>query len=199
MPPRNPELPEGTDHIINGAMERGAGTTASTGSSGGFVGSGQADDTGGTTGRRGQAVAQIKEKSAALRDQASGKAREYAVDGKIRAADALGEFSQAVTESALTIDEKLGVEYGDYARRAADAVSGFADTLRNKDVDELLDDARAIVRKSPVIAIGTAAAVGFALVRLVKAGMAEGQEGRAGKAPQVGEPMSSTTTTGTGI
>lgn len=199
MPPRNPELPEGTDHIINGAMERGAGTSASTGSSGGFVGSGQADDTGGTTGtrKRDKAVAQLKEKSATLRNQAGGKAREYAVDGKTRAADALGEFSRAVSDSAQSIDERLGAEYGDYARRAADAVSGFADTLRTKDVDELMDDARAIVRKSPVIAIGTAAAVGFALVRLIKSGMADGQAGQAAMPPAVGEPSTGTTTTGT--
>src|SRR3546814_12812240 len=70
-------------------------------------------------------------------------------------------------------------------RRAADSVSGFADTLRTKDVDELLDDARAIVRKSPVIAIGTAAAIGFALVRLVKAGLAEGQGDQPGTPPDI--------------
>lgn len=194
MPPRNPELPEGTDHIINGAMERGAGTSASTGSSGGFVGSGQSDDTGGTAGtrKRDKAVAQIKEKSATLRDQATGKAREYAVDGKTRAADALGEFSTAVSESARTIDERLGAEYGDYARRAADAVSGFADTLRTKDVDELMEDARAIVRKSPVVAIGTAAAVGFALVRLLKSGMADGEAGRTATPPDVGQSAGTT-------
>jgi len=196
MPPRNPELPEGTDHIINGAMERGAGTSASTGSSGGFVGSGQADDTGGTTGsKRDKAVAQIKEKSTTIRNQATGKAREYAVDGKSRAADALGEFSMAVSESAQSIDERLGAEYGDYARRAADAVSGFADTLRTKDVDELMEDARAIVRKSPVIAIGTAAAVGFALVRLIKSGMADGQGSKTATPPNVGQPSRSGTTT----
>lgn len=179
MPPRNRDLPEGTDHIINGAMETGAGTSADLGSGGagtGFVGSSRSDDTGGTSGTRQKAVAQIRESAASLRDQAGGKAREFAVDGKSRAATALDEFSRAVQESAGSIDDRLGAEYGDYARRAADAVSDFAQTLRNKDVDELLDDAREIVRKSPVIAIGTAAAVGFALVRLVKAGLEEGRE-----------------------
>jgi ElaB/YqjD/DUF883 family membrane-anchored ribosome-binding protein len=208
MPPRNPELPEGTDHIINGAMDRGAGSSASAGS-GGFVGSGQADDTGGTAGtsKRGNAMTSIKENASSLRDQASGKAREYrdqatgkareyAVDGKTRAADALNEFSLAVNESAQTIDQRLGAEYGEYARRAADAVSGFSDTLRNKDVDELLDDARALVRKSPVIAIGTAAAVGFALVRLLKSGTGDMQQTGTGTPPDV--THSPTTTAGTG-
>ena len=197
MPPRNRELPEGTDHIINGAMETGAGTHASTGTSGsgagaGFIGSGAGDDTGGTAaGKGGTAVSQLKDGAASLKDQATGKARDYAVDGKNRAAGALDDFSKAVQDSAQAIDERLGAEYGEYARRAADAVSGFADTLRTKDVDELFEDARAIVRKSPVVAIGTAAAVGFALVRLVKSGIPDSQS--------TGAPRSTTDIdTGTG-
>ena len=55
----------------------------------------------------------------------------------------------------------------------------FADTLRRKDVDDLYEDARAIVRKSPVVAIGVAAAVGFALVRLVKSGVEQPPEDEA--------------------
>src|SRR3546814_16333084 len=82
-------------------------------------------------------------------------------------------------------------------RRAADSVSGFADTLRTKDVDELLDDARALVRKSPVIAIGTAAAIGFALVRLVKAGLAEGQGDHPGTPHDI-DPSPTHTKPGTG-
>src|SRR5688500_20304314 len=68
----------------------------------------------------------------------------------------------------------------DLARRASDAVAGFADTLREKDVDELYDNVRQAVRKSPGIAIGIAAVVGFTLVRLVKAGL-EDESGRDGR------------------
>ena len=52
--------------------------------------------------------------------------------------------------------------------RAADAVAGFTDTLKDKDVDELLNEAREAVRRNPALAIGAAAAVGFVLVRLLK-------------------------------
>ena len=57
------------------------------------------------------------------------------------------------------------------ARSAADGISGFAETLRGKEIDDLIDDATALVKKSPVIAIGTAAAVGFVLARLIKSGI----------------------------
>src|SRR5581483_7932752 len=104
---------------------------------------------------------------------------EFAEGGKTRASDALDELSRAVGDTAETIDERLGEEYGEYARRAADAVSGFAETLRRKDVDELYGDVRDAVRKSPGIAIGIAAVLGFTLVRLVKSGMPEETEGEA--------------------
>ena len=37
--------------------------------------------------------------------------------------------------------------------------------------DAMLDDARAFVRKSPGVAIGVAAALGFALARVVQSGL----------------------------
>jgi ElaB/YqjD/DUF883 family membrane-anchored ribosome-binding protein len=181
MPPRNPELPEGTDHIINGAMDTGNGGGGGTGA--GFVGSAARNDTGGasmTDGRGnsgGDIKAQLREGAASLQSQAGDKVRSYAETGKERATTALDDFSQVVNEAAASIDDRLGSEYGEYARRAADAVSGFADTLRNKQVDELFEDGRNLVRKSPGVAIGVAAVVGFTLVRLLKTGIDSSNSG----------------------
>ena len=137
------------------------------------------DQAGGNAGNGG-VVEQLKGQATALRDQAGGRVREFAEGGKTRASDALDELSRVVGDTAGTIDEKLGEEYGEYARRAADAVSGFADTLRRKDVDELYGNVRDAVRKSPAIAIGVAAIVGFTLVRLIKSGIPDETEGDAG-------------------
>lgn len=211
MPPRDTELPEGTDHIINGAMETGAGTGASTGStpaggtttggtmtgstttgntggggaSSGFIGGGTGgiDDTGGTAsgggdttgsgggGTREKMKGQVRDQIQSLKGQATDKAREYADQGKERATTALDNFSQVVQDAARSVDERLGSEYGQYAHRAADAVTQLAEGLRGKSVDDLLDDSRSLIRKSPGVAIGAAALVGFALARVVKAGM----------------------------
>src|SRR3546814_19644781 len=75
-----------------------------------------------------------------------------------------------MTNAEGSVDEKLGAQYGDYARSAAQSLSGFSQSLDAKAIDQLLDEARDFVRKSPAIAIGTAAAVGFVLARLVKSG-----------------------------
>jgi ElaB/YqjD/DUF883 family membrane-anchored ribosome-binding protein len=184
MPPRKSELPEGTDHIINGAMETGGPDSGGTETEAGFIGSAAADDTGGMSGG-GQAVTnqtdggrdgngvveQLRSQATTLRDQAGTRVRDFAEGGKNRTSDALEELSKVVSDTAESIDQRLGGEYGEYARRASDAVAGFADTLRQKDVDELYDNVREAVRKSPGIAVGIAAVVGFTLVRLVKAGL----------------------------
>ncbi len=49
----------------------------------------------------------------------------------------------------------------------------FTDSIRDKEVEDLYDDARELVRKSPAVAVGLAAAIGFALIRVAKAGIDE--------------------------
>lgn len=115
--------------------------------------------------------AQLRDGVSSLQQQAGDKVRSFAETGKERATGALEDLSQVVSEAAGSIDERLGSEYGEYARRAADAVSGLADTLRERDVDQLFEDGRNMVRKSPGMALGAAAVLGFTLVRLIKSGM----------------------------
>ncbi|WP_454883920.1 hypothetical protein [Sphingomonas oryzagri] len=144
------ELPEGTDHVIPGAQNSSTREKM------------KAD------------AADFRDKASAraadLRGQASDKAREYADEGKARASAGLDSVAKMISDSATTIDDKLGGAYGDYARKAGDAVAGFSASLRDKDVEELFDDARDLVRRSPAIAIGAAAAAGFVIARIVKAG-----------------------------
>jgi hypothetical protein len=209
MPPRNPELPEGTDHIINGAMSTGGGggdeapailgeeaatgqgdTAAEAAST--FVAAGTGDDTGGNAtgssggggsggggsgggGSGGTIVSQLKGEAGNLRGQATDKVREFAESGKDRLTEALDDAARMIDDAASQIEEKLGGDYGGYARRAATAVSEFSGSLREKEVDEIYDGAREAVRKSPGVAIAAAAVLGFALVRLVKAGMPENE------------------------
>lgn len=188
MPPRDNELPEGTDKIINGAAEFGGTSSGGTGgSSSGFVASGSGTDTGGAAARGGTNLTttgtgssggmtdklggQVRDQVASLKDQATDKVRGFADDGKSRATDALDNFSQVISEAADSIDQRLGADYAQYARRASSAVSGFADNLRGKELEDLIDDGRSLVRRSPGLAIGAAAVIGFALVRLVKSGL----------------------------
>lgn len=153
------QLPEGTDHVVNGAgvSEDSSDTTPPISA----IGNG--DDVKGA----------FFERMDELRGQANDRARELAQTGKERATDALDSLAKTVEEAAAEIDEKLGSQYGDYARRAAEHLGGFTDSFRDKDIDDLFNDARDFVKKSPAVAIGAAAALGFVVARLARSSMPE--------------------------
>jgi ElaB/YqjD/DUF883 family membrane-anchored ribosome-binding protein len=124
-------------------------------------------------------AAEAKERGASYREtakarsenwtgEAKAKAGELAAEGKTRASDALSQFGKFVGENAGTIDEKLGAKYGDYARSASRNLQETATKLDNKSVDEIGEDAREFVRKSPGLAVGLAAVAGFMLARLFR-------------------------------
>lgn len=115
----------------------------------------------------------LRDQAGNFASQAGAKMKDAATQGKDKASGALDELSGMVGDLAKTLDEKVGAQYGDYARKAASAVSSAAGSIKSKDVEELIDDARTFVREKPVIAIGAAAAVGFVLTRLFKAGSDE--------------------------
>lgn len=151
-------LPEGTDQIVPGAGSNN-----------------NRDEHDGTSRSKPRLdAADLKDKASAkaaeFKEQYADKARGYAETGKERASAGLDSVAKMIGDNASHVDGALGEVYGDYVRRAADAVSGFSDTLRDKDVDELVDDARDLVRRSPAIAIGAAAAAGFVIARIIKAG-----------------------------
>ena len=133
---------------------------------------GETTDEGGTlSGKTADAKQAIKEGASKYGAQAADKARAFAEDGKARAGSALDQLSQLLTDAAGQVDEKLGAQYGGYARTAASSVSSFSDQIKAKDMDELVDNARELVRKSPAVAIGAAAAVGFVIARLFQSGI----------------------------
>lgn len=123
-----------------------------------------------------KAIAALKKETGKLSTQAADKARGFVGQGLERSGEALGNVSKLVGDTAASLDERLGEEYGDYARKAAAAIEEAANKLSAKDADELIEDTREFVRKSPGVALAGAAIIGFALVRLVKAGLDQDKE-----------------------
>jgi len=173
-------LPEGTDSIVPGASvegEAGDGFALGHGQDRQTIDPEELDSltssatsASGGAGLKEETVRLVGEKAAGLREQATDTVRSYALQGKDRATEALDNIIRLVEDAAATVDDKVGPQYGDYVRRAGDTLSGVATTIREKDVEDLVDDARNVVRSNPTLAIGAAAAVGFLLARIVKAG-----------------------------
>ena len=128
-------------------------------------------ESGSDGGKTDQVKQTVKDYSSKYGSQATDRIRTFADTGKERAVGGLDQLSQMINDAAGQVDEKLGGQYGDYARSAAGAVSGFSEQIKGKDVDQLLDEAREFVRKSPGVAVGVAAALGFAVARLVQSGL----------------------------
>ena len=149
------ELPEGTDTVISGA------SVASENEEQMIV----REPT-----NRDRVLDKVREGRGKLAGQAADKTRGLVGQGLERSSEALANVSKLVGDTAAGLDERLGEEYGGYARRAAGAIEDVANNLASKDADELIEDTRNFVRKSPGVALAGAAIVGFALARLIKSG-----------------------------
>jgi ElaB/YqjD/DUF883 family membrane-anchored ribosome-binding protein len=174
-------LPEGTDKVIAGAAAENAGRDTNIITSDTTLviekelpvpppnperpvtGSGSPE--GGLADR-------IRSGGEKLSSQAGEKARGLVTQGLERSAEALANVSKLVGDTAPGLEERLGPEYGDYARKAASAIENTANAISEKDPDELIEDTRNFVRNSPGIALAGAAVLGFVVARLLKTGLA---------------------------
>jgi ElaB/YqjD/DUF883 family membrane-anchored ribosome-binding protein len=161
-------VPEGTDTVIEGAANSGAIETNPTADDN--------DDGELTIEGRGGLSERLRTGREQLAGQAGDKARGLVTQGLERTSEALANVSRMVGDTADGIEERLGPEYGDYARRAAGAIENVANTVAGKDPDELIEDTRNFVRNSPGIALAGAAVVGFVVARLVKTGLARDED-----------------------
>ena len=161
------DLPEGTDTVIEGAANSGAITTdeATPDPEGGTL---AIENTAPNTGL----ADRLRSGREKLSSQAGDRARGIVTQGLERTPEALANVSRMVGDTASGIEERLGPEYGDYARRAASSIDNVANSIASKDPDELIDDTREFVRNSPGIALAGAAVVGFVVARLIKGGLA---------------------------
>ena len=150
------ELPEGTDAVISGASVENENEEALI----------VREPT-----TRDRMLDKVREGRGKLAGPAADKTRGLVGQGLERGSEALANVSKLVGDTAEGLDDRLGEEYGDYARKAASAIEDVANSLASKNPDELIEDTRNFVRKSPGVALAGAAIVGFALARLVKTGL----------------------------
>lgn len=115
----------------------------------------------------------------AVRQEAA-KLADKSVASGVEAAQAVGKAAES---AAQVLDDSLPMLAG-YVRNLAQQTDRLADSLRDKKADELLSTALGWSRQQPLIMMGGAAVLGFALSRLAKAGMAGVSEGASSEAAQ---------------
>jgi hypothetical protein len=160
----------------------GAGSSGATGGASDAGSSGGTGDNGGGSGNGGSSKGSgvrglVSNAGGKLRDESKNRIHSLASQGLQQGSSTLTNIAGIVDDTVQQIEERLGPQYGEYARKASQAINGYATTLQNKNPDELVDDARDLVRKSPAVALTGAAVLGFGLARLLKIGLEESQYG----------------------
>ncbi len=132
--------------------------------------SGRAADAAG--GKAAEVMLDVKDEAAVILEKTGAGAKSAASSGKDMAADAVRGLAEAARQMAGKLDDGKtdgsNAKAADLARKAADTMETFSGRLREKDIEEIADDARTAVRNNPVIAVGAAAVIGFALARFLK-------------------------------
>ena len=167
------DLPEGTDTVIAGASRTDdtiAGPTENE-----LVTDTKTPATRGSTGSGGLRD-RLRDGGERLSTEATDRARGLVGQGLERSAEALANVSKLVGDTADGLDERLGQEYGDYARKAASAIESTANNLASRNPDELIEDTRNFIRNSPGLAVAGAAILGFVVARLVKSGLSSDRD-----------------------
>jgi hypothetical protein len=118
---------------------------------------------------------QIKQQAAgigrAVGDAVGPKAEDIADRSKAAGADAVAGVARTAQALADTVASDSPA-IADYVRGAGQKIDRLASDLRDKKVGDLLASAAEFGRSQPVIMLAGAALIGFALSRVVKAGVA---------------------------
>jgi ElaB/YqjD/DUF883 family membrane-anchored ribosome-binding protein len=119
-----------------------------------------------------EVIVDVKGEAAEIFEKTGAGAKSAASSGKDMAADAVAGLADAARQMAGKLDDgnadSGNAKAADMARKAADTMEKFSGRLREKEIEEIAEDARTAVRNNPAIAVGAAAVIGFALARFLK-------------------------------
>ena len=82
-------------------------------------------------------------------------------------ADYIGSLAQATERAAHEFEAELP-QAAYYIRQASEQIQGVADTVRERDVRELVGEVQDFARRQPTIFFGGAVILGFAALRFLK-------------------------------
>lgn len=141
---------------------------------------------------RDQVAQQVRDQASHLAESASTAAsgatarlRNAAEDQKNAGADFVSSFAGAVRSAANALESQSPLA-SDYIRRAAEGIDGVSETLRQRDLNELLYGVQDFARRQPTAFLGISALAGFAAIRFLKSSAP----------PRYGEPALSGTAVG---
>lgn len=106
--------------------------------------------------------------SAGIMGRVRNSANAQLTQQKDRATDGLGSVAQAVRQSTQQLREQQHDTIAQYIEQAADQLDKLSTRLKEKNINELVDDAQRFARQRPALFIGSAFAVGLIGSRFFK-------------------------------
>ena len=119
-----------------------------------------------------------QEKARGLAATAEEKARQLADEKKREAAEQVAGVAEVVDSVAEQVERALPPA-GAYVRGVSEQIHRVSSTLRDRSVDDLMDEARRFAQQRPVLVLGGCLIAGFGLARFLKASADRRAEERA--------------------
>lgn len=116
-----------------------------------------------------KAAGEVKSSAKQASREAKQQAAETLDENRERAADELDKIAHAARAAASDLEDQEQEGLSDYVADMAQGIGSFANSLRRKNMDELLQEAREVARRNPALFIAGSIAVGFGLSRFAKA------------------------------
>jgi hypothetical protein len=112
-----------------------------------------------------QASQEVKEQAKQQAKQAS----QTLDQNRERAADELDKIAHAARAAASDLEEQQDDGLSNYVAEMASGIGSLADSLREKNMDDLIQEAKRIARNNPTLFLAGSVAIGFGLSRFAKA------------------------------
>lgn len=135
-----------------------------------------------------QAGTQAKETATSLASEAGEIAKGIFKQQVGSGADLVGHIAQSVGAAADRLDHDAP-KTAELVRSLGKSVEVFSDTVRDQTVEELYETASDFVRRNPAVVFSAAAACGFMLFRLLRAGPSNGSSANRQQDPWPRQPQ----------
>lgn len=115
-----------------------------------------------------EATEQVQKTVSGLGDQLRQQATGQATTQKERAAGGIETVAQLLRQAGQQVREQDQVPIAESIDGVAERVEQWSDSLRMRDVSQLVDDTKQLARRQPTLFVGGALALGFLGVRFFK-------------------------------
>jgi ElaB/YqjD/DUF883 family membrane-anchored ribosome-binding protein len=116
---------------------------------------------------------QVREAASSLGSEAQQRFQGYLDQQVVAGADLAGRIAGAIDAAADELG-RTSPALGSAVRGAGERVQDLSQRFRDKTADEIVADARDLVRHKPALVFGVAAALGFVAYRVLNAGVTQG-------------------------